>query len=186
MHKSNQLLVSQLPAGNTHVIAATSFGFALVQLDVTIVNVALPSIADSLRTDTSGLQWVVDAYALAFSALLLSFGALVDRIGGKRVYRAGLVGFALASLACGLATDALLLILLRALQGVAACRQRLGRAQRRTASRGRHGRRHLGALAGDYPAQIVSGLARGAALSSSLLLMGAMIAWRGMRPPLSR
>lgn len=115
--------VSVLPEcapSHAQVIAATSFGFALVQLDVTIINVALPSIADALHTDTAGLQWVVDAYALLFSALLLSFGALTDRIGGKRVYRAGLTGFALTSLACGLATDAVMLITLRALQGVAA------------------------------------------------------------------
>lgn len=102
------------------VIAASSFGFALVQLDVTIINVALPRIAQALRSDLVGLQWLVDAYALTFSMLLLSFGVLSDRIGAKRVYMGGMIGFAVTSLACGLAGSALQLIAMRVLQGVAA------------------------------------------------------------------
>jgi DHA2 family methylenomycin A resistance protein-like MFS transporter len=102
------------------VTLAASFGFALVQLDVTIINVALPAIARSLQCGVSGLQWVVDAYALTFAVLLLTCGALADRFGAKRVYLIGLGLFAGASVLCGLAPNAELLIAARVLQGVAA------------------------------------------------------------------
>jgi DHA2 family methylenomycin A resistance protein-like MFS transporter len=99
---------------------AASFGFGLVQLDVTIVNVALPTIAQALGTSTAGLQWVVDAYALAFAALLLTGGYLGDRFGARRVYLIGLALFAVASFGCGLATAAPGLILGRIAQGLGA------------------------------------------------------------------
>jgi DHA2 family methylenomycin A resistance protein-like MFS transporter len=102
------------------IIAATSFGFVVSQLDVTIVNVALPSMAENLQASVSGLQWVVDAYALLFASLLLSAGALGDQLGAKRAYITGFVLFAAASLGCGLAPDARVLIGARALQGVGA------------------------------------------------------------------
>jgi DHA2 family methylenomycin A resistance protein-like MFS transporter len=101
-------------------VAATSFGFALIQLDVTIVNVALPRIGADLATGVAGLQWIVDAYALVFAALLLSAGFIGDRFGARRVYQAGLALFALASLGCGLAAALPTLIAARALQGVGA------------------------------------------------------------------
>jgi len=101
-------------------IAATSLGFALVQLDVSIVNVALARIGASLRSPVSGLQWVVDAYAITFAALLLSAGVLGDRVGSRKVFIAGLALFGLASLACGLAPNAAGLIAARVLQGVGA------------------------------------------------------------------
>ncbi len=101
-------------------VSATSFGFALVQLDVTIVNVALPRIGSDLGTSVAGLQWVVDAYALVFAALLLTAGFLGDRFGAKRLYFGGLGLFALASLCCGLAATAGTLIVGRALQGIGA------------------------------------------------------------------
>lgn len=100
--------------------AATSFGFALVQLDVTIVNVALPAIGADLHTGVAGLQWIVDAYALVFAALLLTAGFLGDRYGARRVYIAGLLLFALASALCGLAPNAASLVAGRALQGIGA------------------------------------------------------------------
>jgi len=102
------------------VTTAASFGFALVQLDVTIVNVALPRIASELHADIAMLQWVVDAYALTFAALLLSMGYLGDRFGARRVYLCGLALFAVASLGCGLSTNATLLIAGRAIQGIGA------------------------------------------------------------------
>ena len=106
--------------GIARTTIATSFGFALVQLDVTIVNVALPHMANDLRTGVAGLQWVVDAYALAFAALLLSMGNLGDRLGARRVYLGGMAMFALASVLCGCATDTVTLIVGRALQGLGA------------------------------------------------------------------
>jgi DHA2 family methylenomycin A resistance protein-like MFS transporter len=102
------------------IIVATSFGFAVSQLDVTIVNIALPSMGEKLEASVSGLQWVVDAYTLLFASLLLSAGALGDQLGARRVYVAGLVLFAAASLGCGLAPDAAVLIGARAAQGAGA------------------------------------------------------------------
>jgi DHA2 family methylenomycin A resistance protein-like MFS transporter len=95
-------------------------GYFLVILDATIVNVAIPSIGGDLHGGVSGLQWVVDAYTLTFAGLLLTGGALAERIGGRRVFQIGLVLFALASAACGLAPTLGLLIGARAVQGVGA------------------------------------------------------------------
>jgi DHA2 family methylenomycin A resistance protein-like MFS transporter len=106
--------------GIARVTTASSFGFALVQLDVTIVNVALPHIAGNLHAGVAGLQWVVDAYALAFAVLLLSMGYLGDRLGARRVYLGGMLLFALASVVCGASSDAVMLIAGRTLQGVGA------------------------------------------------------------------
>jgi MFS transporter, DHA2 family, methylenomycin A resistance protein len=106
--------------GIARVTTAASFGFALVQLDVTIVNVALPRMAVDLQTGVAGLQWVVDAYALTFAVLLLSMGYLGDRLGARKVYLAGMTLFALASVLCGCATQAVTLIIGRALQGLGA------------------------------------------------------------------
>lgn len=102
------------------VTIAASFGFALVQLDVTIVNVALPRMASELGASVSALQWIVDAYALSFAVLLLLMGFLGDRWGARRMYLAGLGLFAVASLGCGLSTNAATLIVARTAQGLAA------------------------------------------------------------------
>ena len=100
--------------------AATSIGFALIQLDVTIVNVALPRLGQDLGGGISALQWIVDSYALVFSVLLLIGGFLGDRYGARRVYAVGIGIFAVASTLCGLAPDIGTLIAARALQGVGA------------------------------------------------------------------
>jgi DHA2 family methylenomycin A resistance protein-like MFS transporter len=102
------------------IVAATSFSFVVTQLDVTVVNVALPEISSSLSAHVSGLQWVVDAYTLPFAVLMLSAGVLGDRFGSRRAYLLGLAIFAAASLGCGLAPNASTLIAARAAQGVAA------------------------------------------------------------------
>ncbi len=68
-----------MPAGLPLILAAASFGFTIVQLDVTIVNVALDAIGREFGAPTASLQWVVDAYTLLLAALLLSAGALGDR-----------------------------------------------------------------------------------------------------------
>jgi len=109
-----------IPSPLRGAVAATSFGFVVVQLDVTIVNVALPAIASDLHAEVASLQWVVDAYTLAFAVLLLSAGALADRIGARRIYLAGFALFALASALCGLAVGATMLIVARGLQGIGA------------------------------------------------------------------
>ena len=102
------------------IVATVSVGFVVTQLDVTIVNIALAKIGGDLHADVTGLQWIVDAYALAFSVLMLSAGVLGDRLGARRMYAVGIVIFALASLACGLAFDATMLVAARALQGIGA------------------------------------------------------------------
>jgi len=102
------------------IVTAASFGFVVVQLDVTIVNVALPAMASSLKAGIAELQWVVDAYALVFAVLLLSAGVIGDRLGSRRTYLAGFWIFAVASLACGSAPGALSLIAARAVQGIGA------------------------------------------------------------------
>ncbi|WP_028220748.1 MFS transporter [Paraburkholderia oxyphila] len=102
------------------VVATVSVGFVVTQLDVTIVNIALARIAADLHANVARLQWIVDAYTLAFAVLMLSGGVLGDRYGARRMYAAGLVVFALASLACGLAANPALLIAARALQGAGA------------------------------------------------------------------
>jgi DHA2 family methylenomycin A resistance protein-like MFS transporter len=109
-----------LSTRQTLIVTTASMGFVVSQLDVTIVNVALASIGRDLHASVAGLQWTVDAYALAFAALMLSAGVLGDRFGARRLFVAGLVLFALASAACGFAMDATQLVAARALQGIGA------------------------------------------------------------------
>ncbi len=78
-------------------------GMLMIVLDVTVVNVALPSIQDDLRFSTSSLAWVVNAYLIAFGGLLLLAGRFGDLIGRRRIFLAGVGLFTAASLACGLA-----------------------------------------------------------------------------------
>jgi len=101
------------------ITAAASFGFLVTQLDVTIVNVALDAIGKAFDAPTAQLQWVVDAYVLALAAMLLSAGAIGDRVGPKRAFMAGLLLFGIASAACGFAASPLALILARVAQGAA-------------------------------------------------------------------
>src|SRR4051794_10728161 len=90
----------------------------MLLLDITIVNVALPSIQQDLNSTFSDLQWVIDAYALTLAALLLTGGALADMYGRRKLYVVGLVLFTLASVLCGAAQSPLMLELSRGLQGV--------------------------------------------------------------------
>jgi EmrB/QacA subfamily drug resistance transporter len=90
----------------------------MLLLDITIVSVALPSIQRDLRASLPDLQWVSAAYALVLAVLLLPAATLGDRLGGRRLFLAGLVSFTAGSLACALAPTALALELFRALQGV--------------------------------------------------------------------
>ncbi|GAA5019935.1 MFS transporter [Streptomyces siamensis] len=101
-------------------LVAALLGFALITLDASVVNVALPSIRADLGGGMSGLQWVVDAYTLAFAALMLSTGAFSDRVGASRAYGIGIAVFTLASVACGLAPNLPVLVGARVAQGVAA------------------------------------------------------------------
>src|SRR3979411_2945353 len=93
-------------------------GMLMIVLDVTIVNVALPSIQEDLRFSTSSLAWVVNAYLIAFGGLLLLAGRLGDLIGRRRIFLAGIALFTSASLLCGVAQSAWWLVAARFVQGV--------------------------------------------------------------------
>jgi DHA2 family methylenomycin A resistance protein-like MFS transporter len=95
-------------------------GFFVVTLDAFVVNVALPSIGRDLGGGITGQQWVVDGYTLMFAALLLSAGALSDRIGARQSYGVGLAMFVVASAVCGLAPAIGVLVAARLLQGAGA------------------------------------------------------------------
>src|SRR3954452_18689088 len=106
--------------GSRWTLVALSLGFAVVQLDVSVVNVAIRPIGDALGGDVAALQWVVSAYTIAFAAFILSAGVLGDRVGARRVFVAGFALFTAASAACGLAPGIGVLIAARAVQGLGA------------------------------------------------------------------
>jgi EmrB/QacA subfamily drug resistance transporter len=111
---------TQGPSGPGFTLAAAVLGFFVITLDAVVVNVALPSIRGDLGGGVTGLQWVVDGYVLMFAALLLSAGALSDRVGARRAFAAGLSLFVAASAACGLAPSLGALVAARFVQGAAA------------------------------------------------------------------
>jgi len=100
------------------VLAATILASSMAFIDGTVVNVALPFLQTNLNATAIGIQWVVEAYALFLSALLLVGGSLGDRYGRRRIFIIGVVVFALASAACGLAANIEQLIIARAAQGI--------------------------------------------------------------------
>ncbi|MEU7136714.1 MFS transporter [Streptomyces sp. NPDC046261] len=100
------------------VLLTAVLGSGMAMLDATVVNVALPHIGRDLDADLAGLQWTVNAYMLTLAGLILLGGSLGDRYGRRRVFVIGVVWFALASLLCGIAPNAGVLIAARALQGV--------------------------------------------------------------------
>jgi len=112
-----------MPKSSLHlrfIQIATCLGFVLVLIDVSVVNVALEALRNAFHADLTGLQWVVNAYALVFAALLLMAGALGDRLGAKRVFMAGFAIFTLASVGCGAASSLPSLIAWRLVQGLGA------------------------------------------------------------------
>lgn len=112
-------ITADSPQGR-RVLTAVVLGSGMALLDGTVVNVALRRIGADLDATMVQLQWVVTAYLMTLSALILVGGVLGDRLGRRRVYEAGVVWFALASLLCGLAPSAEVLVLARLLQGVGA------------------------------------------------------------------
>ncbi len=107
-------------AAGRWVLLATVLGSAVASIDATVVGIALPAIGRDFGTGLATLQWVVTAYTLTLAGLLLVAGALGDRYGRRKVFLLGVVWFALASLLCGVAPDAQVLIAARALQGIGA------------------------------------------------------------------
>ncbi|MGY2702808.1 MFS transporter [Nocardioides sp. HB32] len=155
------------------VLVAVCAGYFLVLLDVTVVNVALPSLADDLGTGTAGLQWVVDGYAVALASLLLVGGTLGDVLGHRGVVLAGLAAFGLASVGCGIAPSTAALVAARVVQGAGAALLLPGTL----------------ALVGDaYPERGAQARAIGiwaavgsAALPAGPLLGGALVEWVSWR-----
>jgi EmrB/QacA subfamily drug resistance transporter len=99
------------------VIAASVMGSSIAALDATVVGIALPTIGRGFDVGVTALQWVVTGYYLTLASLLLLGGSLSDRFGRRRVFSVGVVWFALASAACGLAPNVDVLVAMRLLQG---------------------------------------------------------------------
>jgi DHA2 family methylenomycin A resistance protein-like MFS transporter len=108
------------PGNNALALLSVCLGFFVIQLDVTIVNVALPAIQREIGGSLAGLQWVVDAYTLALAAIMLTAGSTADRIGARKVFVLGLTAFAVGSAACAAAPSLGVLIAARAVQGLGA------------------------------------------------------------------
>nr|WP_255486896.1 MFS transporter [Mucilaginibacter sp. SP1R1]MBB6149822.1 DHA2 family methylenomycin A resistance protein-like MFS transporter [Mucilaginibacter sp. SP1R1] len=102
------------------IVGTTSLAFVVSQLDVSIVNIALPQISKSFTADISELQWIVDAYTIAFAVLMLSAGGMSDLLGSKRLFQFGLLVFGIASAGCGFSWNPFSLIAFRVLQGIGA------------------------------------------------------------------
>ncbi|MGV9388660.1 MFS transporter [Streptomyces olivaceus] len=117
---SAQAVVARAGSGSSRTLALAILcaGQLMVILDGTIVNVALPSIQESLGFSPSNLGWVVNAYLIPFGGLLLLSGRVGDMVGRKRVFITGLIVFTLASLLCGLAQNPAMLLGARFVQGV--------------------------------------------------------------------
>jgi MFS family permease len=98
------------------LLSAASF---LAVVDTTVVSIALPTVAASLDMSAAAAAWILTAYSLAFGALLLPLGRVADRVGRRRLFCWGLVAFAIASLAAGLATSGAVLVAARFVQGAA-------------------------------------------------------------------
>lgn len=141
-------------SSSPHVLSPVALSLVLVAsfmvvLDFSIVNVALPSIKDSLGFTGDSVQWVVTAYAITFAGLLILGGRIADLFGRRRCFIVGLLVFAFASLAAGLSPDALTLVVARAVQGVGAAivapaslsliTSRIGEGSRRTRALGLYG-----------------------------------------------
>jgi EmrB/QacA subfamily drug resistance transporter len=106
------------PVAGQWVLAATILGSSLAFIDGTVVNVALPAIQGELHASAADVQWVIEAYALLLSALILVGGSLGDRLGRRRVFVTGIALFVAASMACGLAPTLPALVVARAVQGI--------------------------------------------------------------------
>jgi DHA2 family methylenomycin A resistance protein-like MFS transporter len=143
------------------IVTTASMGFVVSQLDVTLLNVALASMGRDLHASVASLQWTVDAYALAFAALMVSAGVLGDRFGARRLFIAGLALFGLASAACGFALDASQFVAARTLQGVGAAAMLPNSLVLLNQSCGHD-----------------DGLRARAVISVALLLLAALTAWR--------
>src|SRR5713226_4477514 len=109
-----------MPSPSRWTLAATVLASSMTFIDATVVNVALPALQADLHATITDVQWVIEAYALFLGALILVGGSLGDQFGRRRMFLAGVVLFTVASVGCGVATSAGMLIAGRAIQGVGA------------------------------------------------------------------
>ena len=116
--QTGKLKLSVTRPSGTWVLVATILGSSMAFIDGTVVNVALPVLQTDLKATVADVQWVVEAYALFLSALILVGGSLGDHYGRRRIYATGITLFTLASVVCGFAPTATILIVARAIQGV--------------------------------------------------------------------
>jgi EmrB/QacA subfamily drug resistance transporter len=114
------LLADGRPARPNLVLAICCMSLLMVSMDATIVNVALPTLRRDFRAETSGLQWVIDAYTMVVASLLMLSGSLADRFGRRRTFQTGMVVFTLASVLCSAAPTLPTLIAFRMLQAIGA------------------------------------------------------------------
>ncbi len=110
--------VTARPVNPSMVLATCCLSLFLVTMDVTIVNIALPSIRHDLRASVSGLQWSVDGYTVVVASFLMLAGSTADRLGRRRTFQAGLCLFSFGSLLCSLAPTTLALVLFRMVQAL--------------------------------------------------------------------
>ncbi|HUQ20755.1 MAG TPA: MFS transporter [Gemmatimonadaceae bacterium] len=109
---------SQTRQTSKWILAASILGSGAVFLEGSVVSVALPSIGRDFGLGMAGLQWVMNGYLLTLSALILLGGALGDRYSRARVFGLGLIGFAISSVACGIAPNLFALVAARIVQGI--------------------------------------------------------------------
>jgi MFS transporter, DHA2 family, methylenomycin A resistance protein len=120
MHDAVTEPVTNGPSRAFWTFLITALGLAVVFVDISIVNVALQSISAGFKAGVTDLEWIVDAYTLAFAGCLLTAGAIGDRFGNKGIFLVGILLFVASSLVCGVAPSLGLLIAGRVLQGVGA------------------------------------------------------------------
>jgi DHA2 family multidrug resistance protein-like MFS transporter len=149
-----------------YAIVVTALGTLLSMMDVTIANVALPTIANDLGISASASVWVVNAYQLTMTMLIMPLSSLGDIVGYARVYRAGLIVFVIASLACTMSHTLLALALARALQGcgAAAMTTTIGSLNRHA-----YPRAMLGRAAGQGALMVAIGAAAGPVVAGTVL-----------------
>src|SRR5271167_1345627 len=109
---------SSPPGRRTVILATCCLSLFLVTMDVTIVNVALPSIRRDLHATVEGLQWSIDGYTVVVASFLMLSGSMADRYGRRRTFQIGLGIFSLGSLLCSLAPTTRALVVCRMLQAV--------------------------------------------------------------------
>ena len=164
--------MTEPPLPRWRVFPALALGTLMATLDISVVNIALPTLSRAFRVPLTTVEWVVLAYVLAITGLLLTLGRVADYLGRRRIYGTGLVVFTLASVACAAAPTAGWLIAARAVQGLGAAMMTANSAALLTAS---FPPAERGRAFGAFGATVGVGLAMGPPLGG--LIVG-HLSWR--------